>query len=361
MLGKVDAAPPCGHWSVTGADDASGRCIPEDRQVLAAEFALALVREHEVQGLLAAACQLCRQALPISSFAVLEHSAQGEPDVARLSVDLSCAPGAAAGPGADARTGGDPAAVSLHIPGDGQPFGVLRVGFPGRYLLPTSDLAFLAVVAELLGAAITRLGQDEGLRRAHVRGVISDLQCRTRNDMQVLHGFARLQARQAPNMGRSAPGRSISRQLVPLTTLYDHLLDAGPERQVELDAYLRTLCTRIEAVEGLAGRGVALDARSGPLPVSLDVAADVGVALNELIPSAAERSSAGQDGRTSVRLTAGTAGAVRATLLVDDDGLGSGTWPDDCPRLSYVRDVAKRAGARIERRGSAASWRIDLH
>ena len=208
-----------------GSGGTPERRVPNERQVLASGFALALLQERDVEGLLAAACRLCRQALPISSFTVLQRPLRGGSDVIRINVEC--------GPPADADGGdGGSAAASLCIPGDCRPYGVLRVGLPGGGALEASDAAFLAVVAELLGAAIARLGQDEAQRRAQAsedasaaaqRELIAWLQDRLRDDLQVLQGFAQLQERRAPGRGFNAEFGAVSRRLVSLAALYDHL------------------------------------------------------------------------------------------------------------------------------------------
>ena len=73
------------------------------------------------------------------------------------------------------------------------------------------------------------------------------MQGQVRDDLQVLQGFAHLRALRTSDSGCAADFDAISRRLVSLAALYDHLWDAGSERQVRFCEYLRNLCARIEA------------------------------------------------------------------------------------------------------------------
>ena len=363
----VGILPSYGPSSAPARPETPDTRVPGERQVLLAGFALALVREQDVDGLLAETCRLCRRALPASSFAVLQHPPHGGPDVVRAAVDFPRADGA--GPLAPAWNGGGPAVASSRIPGENRPFGVLRIGSRDGRPFAAADQAFLVLVAELLGAAIVRLGHDAAPRLPHVRRaapaekrreITGALQEQVRNDLQVLQGFAHLRAPRTPDSGRASNFGAISRRLVSLAAFYDHLRDARSERQVDLREYLRNLCARIEAAENLAGRGIALGTELHPTPMGLEAVVSLGVAVNELVANAAERAFDGQGGRILVRLAPAADGRGRATLRVADDGNGVGRLPED-GGLSYVHRLVARAGARIEREaGVGTNWRIDL-
>lgn len=364
MLRKVEAIDRRGHHARHRSGAAPEPRALADRQRLMAGLALALIRQQDLQGLLAETCRLCLEALPVSSIAVLEHQPAGAADVVRASAERLRPDGAA-----PVQHHVAPCA-SLCVPGDGRPYGVLRAGRPEARPLDPAELASLATVAELLGAAITRLDQDDALRRAHVREaalaeerreMIGELQHRIRNDLQVLHGFAHLRARQTGDAGSAADFDAISRRLVSLAALYDHLLGAGLERQVEFGDYLRNLCARIEAAEDLAGRGITLEAELCQVALGFEAAVGLGVAVNELVANAAEHAFGGRGGRIVVRLMPGTDPGGPATLLVADDGCGFEHAPEGGTGLSYVRRMVARAGARIEREdGGGTTWRILL-
>lgn len=327
MLQEEGVVPSRAQRLLPDSEGLSDLRLPDEGQRLLAGFAQA--RAVDAAALIEEAGRLCRRALPISSFAVMEPGAPGIMP-------------------ADAASLGAQGIVRLLVPGDCLPLGVLHVGSADGQALAAADLGFLAAVAELLGAGLARLGQGGAAHRAGADGT----QSRLRDDLQVLQGFADIRARSAPASGRAGHGQ----RLVPLAALYDHLPGAGPGTRVDLGEYLRSLCARIEAAGDLVGRGVALATELCGASASLEAAASLGAVVNELVTTAAERAPKG--GRILVRLAADDDG--RATLLVA--GGDEAGWPSravDHDALRYVRRLVERAGARIEQAGSA-SWRIDL-
>lgn len=318
------------------------------------DLAADLLRDPDVDRAVASVCRVCEEALGIRCRVVLDHgpAERALPAPSHAAAD------------------GTPAGGVVIVPGrGGASLGVLQVDQPGAHELDRDEESFLAALATVLGAAVERSRVDAELRADHAvkaalaghwQVMMGELQHRVRNDLHVLHGFALAQTRRATDSSSAAALEAVGQRVLSLAALYGHLLGDGKEGRLDLGAYLRELCARIEAAEDLAGRGIVLQAELGELPLALDAAVGLGIAVKELVANAAEHAFGEGGGRVTVRLIPGPSDGG-ATLLVADDGRGFASMPVDTSGLNFVRRLVGQAGGRIERLdASGTTWCIRL-
>lgn len=260
--------------------------------------------------------------------------------------------------------------INVPVPGGANgAFGVLEVESPKRGGFDADDLSFLHLLAYSLAAARDRLGRqalhDEQLVEATEdhRVSLQEMQHRVRNDLQ---GICSSLDREKGSPAGAADGGGydrVSRRVLALAGLYDHLLGVRLGRTVDMGDYLGSLCTKIAAAGNLPVRGITLQAEVQPVAMAIDRAGRLAIAVNELVANAAEHAfPSGQPGRITVRLIAPAAGSGGGPVVtVGDDGCGfTGPRPGGAG-LGFVDRLVRGAGGVLTRTdGGGTEWRIAL-
>ena len=114
---------------------------------------------------------------------------------------------------------------------------------------------------------------------------------------------------------------AISRRVMTLATMHDHLLGAGLSKTVDVGDYLKALCAGYAKVEEARGCHIELTYRCEKLLLDLDTVTVLGLVTAELISNSYRH--AFPDGRGAISIVlqqSSPAGA--ATLTLRDDGIG---------------------------------------
>lgn len=210
----------------------------------------------------------------------------------------------------------------LNYKADGTPF-LNRVDIAPLHDASGSLRYFVGVqrAAEIGSSNLMCDGPDEALREMHHR---------VKNHLSMVVGMIRMQAR-AGNAGSAENYATLARRVETLQFLYDEMTvgRAGPAAgsDVSLGAYVSRIAFAIADLDGRDSVRLTLDLDDVRAPV--DVAAQVGLLVSELLTNAYRHAFVGQrDGRIEVRLRAQGDAAVR--LQVSDDGIGlrGVRWPD---------------------------------
>ena len=260
--------------------------------------------------------------------------------------------------------------INVPIPGDGSlAFGVLEVESSRRGAFATDDACFLQLLAHSLAAARVRLVRqalhDEQAARSTDEYQLSlhEMQHRIRNDLQGICSGIDLEIRRLADAGQRGGYDRVSRRVLALAALYDHLLGIQSGGIVEMGAYLGSLCQRIAAAADLPSRGIALAAETQPIGMTIDRAGRLAIAVNELVANAAEHAFPnGQSGKIVVRLfTPDAGGAGRPVVTVSDDGCGFQGPRPGSSGLGFVDRLVRGAGGVLTRLdGPGTEWRIAL-
>ena len=186
-----------------------------------------------------------------------------------------------------------------------------------------------------------------------------------RNDLQGICSGIDRELRGLDETQQRVGYHRISRRVLALAGLYDHLLGIQPSGTVAMDSYLAALCARIAAAADLASRGITLDAETQPVGMSIDRAGRLAVAINELVANAAEHAFPdGRAGRIIVRLFMGfmeSAGGRVPIVTVSDDGCGFHGPRPGSAGLGFVDRLVRGAGGVLTRSdGLGTEWRITL-
>jgi two-component sensor histidine kinase len=212
--------------------------------------------------------------------------------------------------------------VNVLIPGVDRPFGVLEVDSTKRRHFTEEDINFLHGYAILLSAALRRLAitrqyQDEA---AHKTMLLGELEHRVRNNLQVIASLLNMQARQARSVETQHHLQQIRQRIEAVRLVHEKLHQTDGPEGLQLDSYLRELCTTLLSLHGTQGEGIHLDVQLAPLVLGPDRALPLGLIVNEFVTNSLKHAFPTGQGTLSLVLEPLDAG--RARLVIADNGVG---------------------------------------
>ena len=248
-------------------------------------------------------------------------------------------------------------------------FGVLEVESPDPGRFVAEDVYFIASLAHSLASALGRAARrqdyEEQIARqaAEYKLMLQEMQHRIRNDLQVICSVASQERRLVADPAETIGIERIIRRVFALAHLYDHLLDGQAVGQIDLGAYLQSLCGKIAAADELSDAGITIDVDAARLVMQADRVVRLGVAVNELVANAVRHAFGGAaGGRITVTLAAtGNDGRGPPELSVADDGCGFTEPNPGRLGMSFVEELTRQAGGVLEREHAKGTlWRIRL-
>ena len=269
------------------------------------------------------------------------------------------------------------------------PYGVLEIGSAARHNYDHHDVEFLTSIANIAAAAVSTMKRDVALRVAadHLQDVIDDrqrlgearnlllaenvrlvndrrflredLQHAVRNHFQLVYAMLDRQLRSTSDPAGIKDLRAISRRIMALVQLYDHVIGTGSGWTIEFGAYLTALCSHVELVESGQPSSVTLTCHAEPLVLDLESATTLGLVVMQLIADSYARAPFENTGTISVSLRLEPSGD-NATIIVADDGIDTGA-PRDGEQDSanmVTRLMEQVTGTAIFRSDRGVEWTI---
>jgi len=209
-------------------------------------------------------------------------------------------------------------AVNVIIAGQGRPFGVLEADSRKEGMFDDGDIAFLQVLAHMLGLALER--EQERLAREALLAekdlLMQEVHHRVKNSLQIVQSILSLQARSAgPGTDPQAVLQDAVRRVTTVAAVHERLYRTGTATEVEVAGYLEGLVSDLRTTLcDKASRPLVLQAERAVWPAA--EIAPVGLLLTELVTNAVKHGM----GTITVRFTAPRDRPAR--LSVEDEGRG---------------------------------------
>lgn len=333
------------------------------------EEARILVYQEEANGL----TLRCRARQPQPSPALpVWHAAAPPAGASAVPAGLGLVPGTMFPAGLRAMT-------SLPIGSADDPFGVLELHRPYAREFSELEVNFISAVARLLGRAVERDRELEAMRLANdelaaqadeARTLLRELCHRVRNDLQGLEGQTHLLARHTSDPVARSGVQALGRRLMSLANLYEHLLARPDQQRIAFDAYLSTLCVRLQDAHDLTARGLTLELHAEPVHLPLPNAVGFGIVANELIANAVEHAftdqpddqptGRGHNGRVRVTVApeANQPHVARLTIADDGNGLRSGCAQGEGLRLAHRLTTHHGGKLACETGNQGTTWHL---
>ena len=157
-------------------------------------------------------------------------------------------------------------------------------------------------------------------RDAHQRMLLSELQHRVKNNLQLIISFLTLKARRVAAAETREVLEEVIRRVRGVGAVQDRLHeDAVEGASVDLSHYLPELARELVDAEG--GGAVTLIVDAEPVSASMTQAGTLGLMLNELLTNAMKY-ALDEDGAGEIRLEVRPIGEGRGEMLIIDSGPG---------------------------------------
>lgn len=210
--------------------------------------------------------------------------------------------------------------VPIFVPG-GEPYGLLQVDSRRPRQFGQEDIAFLRTYATILGPVIDRLHKVDDLRAARDRSdmLLRELQHRVKNDLQVIKSLIRLRAKQATSEVRREL-QVVEDRLDTLRLVHEQLYDGVLTGRLALRPYVERLLGNLRHLRETNVDDVAVKLDVAEIDVSPDIAAPLGLIINEFVTNSFKYAFNGSGGVLTVRISRPLEG--RARLFMSDSGPG---------------------------------------
>ena len=145
---------------------------------------------------------------------------------------------------------------------------------------------------------------------------------------------------------------AISRRIMTLVQLYDHVIGTGSSWTIDFSTYLTALCSNVEFLESGQHSRVKLTCHAEPVILDLESATTLGLVVSQLIADSYARAPPENTGTISVSLHRELSDDD-ATIIVADDGADTFAPHDD---EEHDVDMVQRLMAQV---GGSAKFRSD--
>lgn len=176
-------------------------------------------------------------------------------------------------------------AMNVVLQGDRVPFGVLEADSRSDGEFSENDIPFLQGAANVLGMAIERQLTEGHLRAAldHQRVLVSEINHRAKNSLQLVAGMLHLQAKSAGDATLTRHLSEASSRVLAVGRLYDRLSHETDIEKVDLGSYLREVCS--DLAQSGSRCELQIEAPTG-MDFAPDRAIHIALILNELVTNA---------------------------------------------------------------------------
>lgn len=206
---------------------------------------------------------------------------------------------------------------------EGKRIGVISVHSYEPEHYSEDDLNDLQLFSTLIGSALQRAFVYQELRTTlkDKEALLSELQHRTRNNMNVIISLLSMQANEAKNEQLSREFKIIEDRIYAMSTAYNKLQQGESLHIINLREYLMALSASLYQYSDLDPRQVKLMMDCDDVTLDLEQAVPVGLIFNEVMSNAVTH--AFPDGLSgSIRILLKSPGEGVVKLSVMDDGVG---------------------------------------
>ena len=267
--------------------------------------------------------------------------------------------------------------IDVLIRGVLKPFGVLEIDSDERQDYDDQDFIFLTGFANILAEAVATADRTAVLRTtiAQMKILVADkdrlleqkkvlaeeLQHRVRNNLQLIYGMLARQLDDTSDAAGQRGIKAISRRVLTLAQVYDHLLGVEMSRTTDFGTYVKSLCSNIGDIQTPTAK-VTLTCESDVVILDLDVVTALGIVVAELVSNSYDHAFPDGKGTIDVSVRRDPGNGAMASLTIKDNGQGfEETSGNKRHGLGLVRRLAEQVrGTANVASGAGTTWTIDF-
>ena len=267
--------------------------------------------------------------------------------------------------------------IDVLIRGVLKPFGVLEIDSDERQDYDDQDIIFLTGFANILAEAVATADRTAVVRTtiAQMKILVADkdrlleqkkvlaeeLQHRVRNNLQLIYGMLARQLDDTSDAAGQRGIKAISRRVLTLAQVYDHLLGVEMSRTTDFGTYVKSLCSNIGDIQTPTAK-VTLTCESDVVILDLDVVTALGIVVAELVSNSYDHAFPDGKGFIDVSVRRDPRNGAMASLTIKDNGQGfEETSGNKRHGLGLVRRLAEQVrGTANVASGAGTTWTIDF-
>lgn len=239
--------------------------------------------------------------------------------------------------------------VNVNIIGapGGPPYGILEVDMSEPRQFTADDADFLRTYANLVAAAVQRMGLIDQLRqRADEKDkLLQELQHRVKNNLQMITSLIRLQANATGSDEVRHELNKISDRINTLRIVYERLHASGETDLIELGSYLADLSNSLLKFHQAGEVSVRLITDMERLIVPPQTAVPLALVTNEFITNSLKYAFPDGTGTIGIRLERVAQGGARLTLW--DNGRGLPEVAQSGTGLRLIEALARQVASEV--------------
>ncbi len=236
-----------------------------------------------------------------------------------------------------------------------------EAGADDYILKPIGNKEFLARIRALERIQLGRSGLREKARLQET--LMRQMHHRIKNNLTIIESLIDLKSADLADRPSALLLDDLRRRIHSIEALHECLYRTGDASEVDARLYLEELANNLASLFRKDGKDIPLIVDVPSIRVEMDLALPIGMVVTELVTNAARFAFPGQrTGRVRIFMTLGE---IRATLTVEDDGIGLPLEFDPAKSptlgLKLVLALAEQLGSKLELLpGNGTSIRFDF-
>jgi two-component sensor histidine kinase len=183
--------------------------------------------------------------------------------------------------------------------------------------------------------------------------LLKEVYHRVKNNLQIISSLVSLKARKTPDPAIRQELEDVRSRIHSLSILHEKLYQSDDLSRIDLSGYVRDLCSHLRQSFLAKGEGLELTVSADPVSLSLDVAIQIGLLVNEIVTNAFKHAFP-DGGRGEIRVDLHVVGDEHLVLRVSDNGIGLQEIPEKGGMslgMNLIRALSSRVDGVLEIEG----------